>query len=371
MSVENPSALTMQSKTIHFSRENTSFTRELNKRVNNYFKQNNLSKHANATMVMKTVVMLSLYFVPFALLLTNIVAPGWNYLLYVAMGVGIAGIGFSIMHDACHGAYSRNPRINNILGYSLNLIGGNATNWKIQHNVLHHTYTNIIDHDEDISPRGLFRFTPHTKRKAVHRYQRYYAWFFYSLMTLLWVIIKDFRQLMNYQSRGLLKKLGVKPWRAWSWLIFTKLFYFAYFVGLPYLITDYSLGSLFLGVVVTHLVAGFILAIVFQPAHVVEGVDFPLTNAEGNVDDEWTVHQLKTTANFSRKNNLFSYYVGGLNFQVEHHLFPNICHVHYNKISKIVKSTAEEFGMPYHYHGNFIGALVNHYKLLKMMGEAA
>ena len=361
----------MASKVIHFNKEELTFTKELNRRVNEYFKTRGISKNANGAMVFKTVVMLSLYLVPFALILTNILPSSFVYLLFVIMGFGIAGIGFSIMHDACHGAYSKNKTINNILGYSLNLVGGNATNWKIQHNVLHHTYTNIIDHDEDISPRGLFRFTPHSERKAVHKYQRYYAWFFYSLMTLLWVTVKDFRQLISYHKRGLLKKVGVSPVRAWSWLIFTKLFYFSYFVVLPVLITDYSIGLMVTGILISHLIAGFFLTIVFQPAHVVEGVDFPLANDKGVVDEEWTVHQMRTTADFSRKNNLFSYFVGGLNYQVEHHLFPSICHIHYYNLSHIVKETAEEFGVPYYYHGNFSNALKSHFQLLKTMGQAA
>ncbi len=361
----------MSSRVIHFNREDLSFTKELNRRVNDYFKSKGISRYANTTMKVKTAVMLGLYLVPYFLIISNILPTIYLYPLFFVMGFGIAGIGFSIMHDACHGAYSRNKLVNKILGYSLNLVGGNATNWKIQHNVLHHTYTNVIDHDDDISPRGLFRFTPHTELKKVHRYQRYYAWFFYSLMSLLWVVFKDFRQLRGYGKEGLLKKVGVSPLRAWTWLIFTKLFYIGYFVVLPVMITDYSAGTMISGILISHLIAGFLLAIVFQPAHVVEGVDFPLQDDSGKIEEEWTVHQMKTTADFSRKNNLFSYYVGGLNYQVEHHLFPTICHVHYYDISSIVKETAEEFGVPYYYHGNFANALKSHYKLLKTLGQAA
>jgi len=358
-------------ETIRFKSGNAAgFTRELNRRVNEYFRNKGISKNANTEMVIKTVFMFLLYIIPYTLVLSNIL-PLWGFfMMWFSIGLGTAGIGFSIMHDANHGAYSKNPRVNKVLGYSINLVGGNATNWKIQHNVLHHTYTNIVDHDEDISPRGLFRFTPHTKRKGVHRYQYLYAWFFYSLMTFSWILVKDYVQLVTYTREGLLRKLGQNPLRSWSWLIFAKLFYFGILFGLPLLLTNYTFFQLLIGFAIMHLVAGFFLAIVFQTAHVVDSVEFPIVDESGEIQEEWSVHQLKTTANFAPGSRILGFFIGGLNFQVEHHLFPNICHVHYKRISPIVKQTAEEFGLPYNSYKNFVIALYHHAKLLKMMGRA-
>ena len=347
------------------------FSRELNKRVNDYFRNKGISKHANTEMVLKTIFMYLLFAIPYAFVLSNTL-PVWAfYIMWFVIGLGTAGIGFSIMHDANHGAYSKSPMVNKLLGYSLNLVGGNATNWKIQHNVLHHTYTNIIDHDEDISPRGLFRFTPHTRRKTVHRYQYLYAWFFYSLMTFSWILMKDYKQLVTYKREGLLKKQGLTPLRSWSWLIFTKLFYFSLIFGIPLLVTSYSFLQLFIGFMISHMVAGFFLAIVFQTAHVVDSVEFPIADESGEIEEDWSAHQLRTTANFAPTSRILGFFIGGLNFQVEHHLFPNICHVHYKKIAPIVKQTAEEYGLPYNSYKNFVIALYHHAKLLKMMGRAA
>ena len=185
---------------LRFAVGNAQFFATLNQRVNQYFKSNNISKHANWAMVVKTIFMLSLYFVPYALLLSGIL-HGTIGLLSGAflMGLGMAGIGLSIMHDANHGAYSAKPWVNNLLGFTLNLVGGNAFNWKVQHNVLHHTFTNVHEVDEDISPRGVLRMAPGSPWKPMHRFQHLYAWFFYGLLTFVWIVFKDFGRLIKYQ----------------------------------------------------------------------------------------------------------------------------------------------------------------------------
>ena len=187
---------------IKFNRKiGVDFNGTLNKRVRQYFKENNISKHANINMVLKTIFMVSLYFVPLAFLLSGTITNFWLIgSMYGIMGFGTAGIGLSIMHDANHGAYSKNENVNKYLGRVLNLIGGFATTWKIQHNVLHHTYTNIHNYDEDVSSAvNALRLTPNDPYKSYHKYQFIYAWFFYSLMTLMWITTKDFSQLYRYK----------------------------------------------------------------------------------------------------------------------------------------------------------------------------
>ena len=345
------------------------FTQEINKRINDYFKSNNISRYANTEMVIKTIFMFSLYLVPFFIMLSGTVSYPMVLLLYVVMGFGISGIGLSVMHDANHGSYSRKKWINKILGYSLNILGGNATNWIIQHNVLHHTYTNIDGLDEDISPRGIMRFSPHTERKSIHKYQHIYAWFLYSLMTISWVLMKDIMQLQRYSKGGLLKKQNISEFRAWSWLIFSKIAYLGYTVALPVILTPLLLWQAILGLLIMHFISGFVLAIIFQPAHVNESAEFPLLNSKGEVVDQWADHQMKTTMNFAQRNKILSWYVGGLNYQIEHHLFPNICHVHYRKLSKIVKETAKEYGLPYLEKTTFTEAVIDHARLLKKLGK--
>lgn len=355
---------------IRFAKDRQDFFVTLNKRVNEYFKTNRVSRHANAEMVIKTIFMFALYFTPFVLMLTGVVSGTWPMLaMCVLMGTGIAGIGLSIMHDANHGAYSGKPWVNNLIGYSLNIIGGNAFNWKIQHNVLHHTYTNVHDADEDISPRGVLRMTPYSDWKAIHRFQHVYAWFLYGLMTLVWVLFKDIVRIINYHKDGLIKKQNASVTTETVILITTKIAYLAYIFGLPMTILSLSFWTVLVGFIVMHWVAGFILAIIFQPAHVIEGTEYFEPDENGNLENNWAIHQLHTTTNFANKSRIFSWYVGGLNFQVEHHLFPNICHVHYRNIAPIVEATAKEFEIPYKSANTFLDALIGHGKLLKELGK--
>lgn len=357
--------------TIRFSSARADFFTTLNQRVNDYFKTNKISRYANTEMKIKTVVMFSIFIVPYLLMITSVVTNPWLMLgLCIAMGFGMAGIGLSVMHDANHGGYSNKAWVNNALGLSLNVIGGNAFNWKVQHNVLHHTYTNIHDVDEDISPRGILRMTPHGPWKWFHKFQHMYAWFFYGLLTLVWVVVKDFVRIVRYHKDGMVKKQKADIVTEWIVLIASKLIYIGYIFVLPAIILDVTWWQILIGFLVMHYVGGFILAIIFQPAHVIDGTEYPMPDEDGKMENSWAIHQLLTTTNFANNNRILNWYVGGLNFQVEHHLFPNICHVHYRKISAIVKYTAEEFGLPYKSEPTFIGALVSHAKLLKQLGAS-
>jgi linoleoyl-CoA desaturase len=365
--------LTLQSMnkkgTPTFSKSKVDFVSTLNKRVNDYFRQRALSRHANPEMVVKTFIMFSLYLVPYALILSGAVTGvAWLVFLVVVMSLGLAGIGLSVMHDANHGAYAKKKWLNNLIGYSLNLVGANAFNWKMQHNVLHHSYTNVIDQDEDISPRGVLRLTPHTRWKWIHRYQFIYAWFLYGLMTVSWMTVKDFNRILHYHKTGLAKRNQANMTKEWIILIATKLVYFTYIFVLPVMFTSLAWWHIALGIFLMHYIAGFMLAIIFQPAHVSEGNEFPLPDDENQLQHNWAVHQLLTTTNFSNKSRWFSWYVGGLNFQIEHHLFPNICHVHYRKIASIVRATAIEYGLPYRSEPTFVGALALHAQTLKKFG---
>ena len=358
------------SQPIKFVSKQHDFFTTLNQRVNEYFKSRNISRNANSSMIFKTIVMFSLYFIPFGIILSGSFSSlPLFYILNAVMGIGLAGIGMSVMHDANHGAYSKKPWVNTFLGYSLNLVGGNAFNWKIQHNVLHHTFTNIEGVDEDITPRGVLRFSPHTEWKPFHKFQFIYAWFFYGLLSFVWIIFKDYGRLIRYINDGMIAKQKTSQLKEWSILLVTKLTYYFVMIALPILILPFAWWQTALGFFTMHYVAGFILAVIFQPAHVVDGTEFPLPDDGGNIYNTWAIHQLHTTTNFAQSNRLLSWYVGGLNFQVEHHLFSNVCHVHYRKLSSIVKETAEEFGLPYKSKKRFRDAMLGHLAILKELGK--
>ena len=359
----------MQSKQITFSRvDSAKFFRTLNQRVNNYFKDNNLSRNGNWRLHLKTVVMFSLYLTPYFLLLT-LDFPWWAQLLCtLVMGVGMAGVGMNVMHDANHGAYSSKKWINKLMGGSMYILAGNVYNWQVQHNVLHHTYTNIHGHDEDLEAGRVLRFSQHAKWNKLHKFQHYYSVFLYGLLTFNWALTTDFQQTKRYLARKLSFGKFPKPRTQWSVLIITKIIYFSIWVVIPLLFFAIAWWKIIIGFFIMHYIAGLILSIVFQLAHVVEEADMMLPDPSGTMKNTWAIHQLFTTVNFSTKNKIVNWFTGGLNHQVEHHIFPNISHVHYTKISKIVKQTALEFNLPYNEYKTTRKALIAHFKHLKQMG---
>ena len=357
--------------TVRFGRDTTGFAKTLRQRVDAHFKENGIHKKATTGMKLKTVVLLSAYFAPLALITLGATGGGWAFwVAEVLMGLGLAGIGMAVMHDGNHGAYSENKTINKIVGGVLELVGGNSEMWQIQHNVLHHTFTNIDGLDEDIDPGPLLRFSPLKPLKPWHRYQHYYAWFFYGLMTLLWVTVKDFIAIKKYEKFGLLKRMGKSKQQLMIKIVLAKVIYYPIVVGLPLMFSGLGAGQIIAGWLLMHFVGGLTLGIVFQPAHVMEDHDYKPAEKGSVMEDDPMSHQLKTTCNFGTKSRLLNWYSGGLTHQIEHHLSPHICHVHYPKISKIVRETAEEFGLPYRADTSFWGALKLHTAQLKQLGRA-
>ncbi len=359
----------MNISVVKFNRhDRPEFIKELRKRVYAYFQENNLSTHANLNMKFKTVFMVSLYFAPLILMLTGLVTGLWPVMLmWALMGVGMSGIGMSVMHDANHGSYSKNPTVNKALGYLINFVGGYHVNWKIQHNVLHHSFTNVDGFDEDIDT-SVMRFSPNQELKKIYRFQAFYAPFFYGIMNLYWVTAKDFIQLVRYEKENLLAGQGLTFPKALTELILNKVGYLVVTLVLPLLLVDLPWWQILLGFLMMQWISGLLLALVFQTAHVIEETDFFVTDEAGSVENSWAIHQMRTTANFAHNSVFFAWFIGGLNYQIEHHLFPNICHIHYKKISHIVKETAREFNLPYHEHKTFLAALKSHFTLLYELG---
>jgi len=348
------------------------FFKVLIKRVNQHFSQKKLSKQGNWTMVVKTVFMCCVYFIPLILMVTQTVTSVPAVMgMWVIMGLGMSGIGLSVMHDANHGSYSKNPKINRRVGYIINLVGGYHVNWKIQHNVLHHSFTNIEGLDDDISKHNIMRLSPHQKKKSIYKYQLYYAPFFYSLLSIYWFLGKDIEQLFKYNKENLIQEQGLTFRQAAIEITLSKLLYGSLFLVLPLAFASVAWWQTLLGFILMHAICGQILALVFQCAHVLDETDFFEPSPDTSMENSWAVHQMRTTANFARGGRIFSWLIGGLNYQIEHHLFPNICHIHYRDISKIVKQTAQEYDVPYNDHKTFGHALVSHFTMLNKLGVGA
>ena len=340
-------------------------------RVEEYFTSRKLSKNANGLMYFKTFLFLGGMIGLYCLIIFGSFTIYQMWVLAIILGMFKAFIGFNVSHDAIHGAYSSNPMVNKIVGnYSFYLIGASPYVWNITHNQIHHTYTNIPEHDEDIEVApGLIRLSPEDKLTKIERYQHLYGFLLYGFASVNWVLKKDYIKFFQ-------KKIGAfdnsKHTTAQYFnLFFFKAVYYTIFIVIPLVVLDITWWQFIIGFLCMHFFEGLVLGLVFQLAHVVEGTDFPFTNAEGNIEEAWAVHQMQTTANFGRKDFLTSFLCGGLNQQIEHHLFPKVCHVHYPAISDIVKQTAEEFGVPYIENKTFLTALKSHYIMLKRFGKEA
>ncbi len=344
-------------------------------RARAYFEHNNISPYANAQMWFKTAFMLALYFVPLIVMITGGVDNTWVFFgLWFLMGLGMSGIGTAVMHDANHGTYSPKKGVNRFISYILEVIGGYTENWKIQHNILHHTYTNVSGLDEDIDTMGLIRLSPNQPMKWYHRYQHLYAWFFYMIMTLYWMTAKDFFQAARYKKFDLLVKQQLSLTQAMWRIAMYKALYYSYIIVLPLIFSGMPWYFVIGGFLLMHFTSGLLLSCIFQPSHIMETSDFAIPQqAEGEgkrqMENSWAVHEVENTTNFALRNRVLSWFAGGLNFQIEHHLFTNICHVHYRKLAPIVKMTAKEFGLPYHEQRTFRKALLAHASMLRKLGR--
>jgi linoleoyl-CoA desaturase len=343
-----------------------SFHTELKNRISTYFLEVGKSTSGNYTLFVKAVILM----VAFACLYIHLVfltPPTWLAIPECMLtGCVIAAIGFNVMHDGAHGSFSDHAWINRLAAYSLNILGGNSYMWNIKHNVIHHAYTNVDGVDDDIDIQPWMRLSETQRKYRMHKYQHLYFWILYSLLYLFWIFLSDYQKYFK-------SKVGTVPIRTMKvsdHLLFWgfKVMHAALFIGIPIYMVGFS--AWLVGFLVVTCVAGFVLSIVFQLAHTVEPTAFPVVNeGTGRLEDEWAVHQIKTTANFATRSRIVSWLVGGLNFQIEHHLFPKVSHIHYPAISKIIKRACLEHGLVYIEFPHVRNAVASHVAYLRHMGN--
>lgn len=345
------------------------FAKELSKRVRQYFKEEGKSTFGGSKLLFKAILMIALYVAPIVLIFTLDLSPWLALGLMILMGIGKAGIGMGVMHDAAHGTFSKHKWVNQIMANTILTFGTNLINWKIQHNVLHHTYPNVYKWDNDINTKGLIRLSMHADSRRIFKYQYIFGPLLYCLMTLS-KFVGDIKQLIVFQRLGALKIYNGSLSRNLWILIATKVIYLGVFFGLPFIFTDFTWWQLIIGFLTMHFVASMIMGTVFQMAHVVEGMAEPLPDDSGVIQNQFYVHQLETTSDFGKGRSLLGWYIGGLDFQAIHHLFPHISHVHYPELALIVQNTAAEFNQPYNCQKSFFSAYASHIRTLKRLGKA-
>lgn len=350
-----------------FPKIQLSFHSELKKRIADYFERKGKPMHGNFSLYFKAFILVTVLFSLYIHLVFFTPGIFWAVTECVLMGCVISAIGFNVMHDGAHGSFSRYKLVNHLASSIANFLGASQHMWKMKHNIIHHTYTNIHGVDDDIEARPLLRLCEEQPRYKIHRYQHFYFWAAYSLLYIYWVFVTDYKKYFSGKIGSV--KLRKMTFTEHLFFWFYKLAHALIFVVIPI----YFVGAIpwLVGYLIMGLVTGFVLSIVFQLAHTVEHTHFPLPDDATNLmEDQWAIHQVKTTANFATRNRLVSWLVGGLNFQIEHHLFPKISHIHYPEISRIIKQVCKDYGIQYIEYPRVRYAIASHVNFLKQMGKA-
>jgi len=341
------------------------FFKALKVDVERYFEENRIAKTGDRRLYLKSLILICSASAIYTYLLMFSPPPILGIMSSAVLGLVLSGIGFNIMHDANHGSYSSRKWVNDLMGLTLNALGSNAFIWKQKHNIIHHTYTNVDGIDDDIAKSPVIRQSSSQIWKPAHRIQHLYIWVVYALSSILWIFVTDF---VKYGSKKIyttdLKNMGLRE-HAIFWL--SKVLYVAFYMVIPIALVGYQ--RWLVGFLCMHVTLGLSLAVVFQLAHVVEETEFEYCGEEDVIiENEWAIHQLKTTANFAPGNIFITWFVGGLNYQIEHHLFPRISHVHYPELSKIIQAKCKEFGIQYHTIPTMGSAMLSHHRHMRSLG---
>jgi linoleoyl-CoA desaturase len=351
---------------VTFNNKNNEFYTSLKAKVNTYFIENGIKKEGDWRLYHKAWVLLisavGLYIALITLHFPAIV----GIILCAILGFVMASIGFNVMHDACHGSFSKNETVNTIMGYTLNILGGNSYIWKQKHNIIHHTYTNVDGVDDDIAKSPVIRQCYSQKWVPAHKVQHWYLPLIYAITSLAWAFIMDFQK---YFSGKIFRTDRWKmDWKEHAIFWGGKVYFVLAYMLIPISFVGFS--TWLVGFLVMHVAMGFTLAIVFQLAHVVEDAHFVDANfVDLHLENNWAKHEVLTTANFAPNNAIINWYVGGLNYQIEHHLFPKVSHIHYPAISKFVKESCAEHDIPYNEFPTMWSAVKSHFKMMKAFGQ--
>ena len=338
---------------------------ELRRRVDDYFRSSGRPKRDCPRMYVKTAVIMAWFAASYVLLVFG-ATSWWSAIpLAISLALSMAAIGFNVQHDGGHSAYSKYRWVNKLMALSLDLLGGSSFVWERKHG-LHHSYANIVGHDDDINLGVFGRVAPHQPRRALHRFQHLYLWVLYGVLPIKWQLYDDFRDVLQGKTG---EYRFARP-RGWELAIFLmgKCAFFTLAFGIPLL--RHSVGVVIAAYLLVSLFQGLALSIVFQLPHCGEESAFPVPVDEtGRMDSAWAVHQVQTTVDYAQRNPVVTWFAGGLNFQIEHHLFPRICHVNYKAIAPVVEQTCREFGVRYVTHPSFRAGIASHYRWLRRMGR--
>ena len=344
-----------------------SFYNDLRQRVNQYFTETNQEQTGNIWVHIKALYFIVSLIVSYIYLVFYTPSAIIALPICVYMGIMTAGVGFNVMHDGAHGSFSKSRTVNKAAAFTLSMMGGSHFMWNLKHNNVHHVFTNVDGVDDDIDIRPFLRLCETQKHHPMHRFQHMYFVVLYGTMHFFWMFWLDYKKYFR-------KRIGNIPLTKHNMPLIDHIIFWAgkftcYFIMLGLPIYKLGLVPALTGYAVFVVVTGFLISIVFQLAHTVEHTDFPMPDNVGKFENEWAIHQVQTTANFATGNRLVTWFVGGLNFQIEHHLFPKVSHVHYPSLSRIVRETCAEYNVHYNEFPHMTAAVQSQVRYLKHLGQ--
>jgi len=345
------------------------FFRSLNKEVGEMIERNGLLKKAKKVLYIKTIFFLLLFGGMYSSLYlidhSSFSSLAFNYVL-----IGLAGIllAFNVSHDACHGSFSKNKRVNYWMYHlTFNLQGTNAYLWQLRHNASHHVFPNVDGCDADIDDNPFLRLSPQHPLKNYQRYQHIYAIFVYCIYSLHWFLIKDLFYLFRKKVANLQQKKHSA--KEFVLLFFWKIVYIVLLVIIP-IMYGYDLGNVLMAFTIMHVCLSLFFIHVLIATHLCMETQFPQTDENGNLPGDYYTHQLVTSLDYAPTNKIYNFFLGGFNSHAAHHLYPKLPHTTYPEISALIEKKAKEFNVPYN-KLSIVDAIRSHYQFLKVMGNSS
>ena len=349
-------------KQLSFSPEPTDFIHELRERINAYFSENNISTYANQRMKLKIALFIGIYGISYSLLYLFTPTP-YIYLIYAFIGAWSVLMGLNIGHDAAHKAIFKRPKSNRRFLLVFEFLGTNSYNWVNRHLGAHHLFPNVMDYDSDIQQTNVVKIFPKDRHRGFHSLQYLYMPFIYMIYIFRWITYRDFKDVFS-------KRIGAfdntnYPFKEVIKMIVFKLFYLAQMIVLPAYFTELSYSTTLIGFFILTVVGSLTITLVLLSTHVGEDANFPEPDSNNRLPHSWSYHQIITAADFSTQSRAINFLFGGFNHHVIHHLFPNICHIHYPNLTPILQETAAKYDLPYRHKKYLLAAVFSHFKLLR------
>lgn len=349
--------------TLKFKSDDHSFQKDCRLLREKFFKEKGVNYTGNWKLYSKSLIIGFGFILLYSLIVFTSISIWIKVLLLIPFGINVAMIGFNIMHDGGHDSFSSQRWVNIITANSLNILGGSAHIWNVKHNQVHHTNTNVHGHDNDID-NTIIRVHPEQEYHWYHKFQHIYGPFAYSLSYLFWIYYQDIAKYSKGHVCGYPLRFSF-----WQHVIFwlSKFIHITIFILIP--LIWYSGFQVFIGYLLFTMTTGLLISFVFQLAHVVPKANMVTAIDNKFVESNNKIHQVMTTCNFSTKSRFWTWICGGLNFQIEHHLYPEVSHIHYPSLQKEVKDLFKRHNLEYNEYDTIISAIWAHLATLWRFGR--